>query len=94
MCAESDFFLPFFDKPPARDAARTRIDQIGLARSLKFEYLFDFGDSWRHVITVKQIKQIEPNEKFGLLEKHGDSPPQYEFYDEDEYEDYDDDEVA
>jgi hypothetical protein len=92
MCSEDDF-LPFFGRPPARDAARTRIDQIGLARNLKFEYLFDFGDSWKHVITVKQIKQIEPGDKFGLLEKHGDSPPQYEFDDEDEFEDYDD-EVA
>jgi hypothetical protein len=93
MCCENDVFLSFFDKPPARDAARTRIDQIGLARNLKFEYLFDFGDNWEHVLTVQEIKQIEPDAKFGLLEKHGDSPPQYEFDDDDEYDDYDD-EVA
>jgi Plasmid pRiA4b ORF-3-like protein len=94
MCCEPDPFLAFyFGRTPPRDAALTRIDQIGLARSLKFEYLFDFGDSWHHVITVKQIKQIEADDKFGLIEKHGESPPQYEFDNDDEFEMYND-EVA
>lgn len=93
MCCQPDPFAFIFGTTPPQDATRTRIDQIGLTRNLKFEYLFDFGDSWEHVITVKQIKKIEPDDKFGLLEKHGDSPPQYEFDDDYEYDDYDD-EVA
>lgn len=75
---------------PAKDGSRCRLDRIGLALQLKFEYVFDFGDWWEHTITVKQIKKIEPDNEFGVIEKHGNSPPQYRFDDEFGDEEFDD----
>lgn len=93
ICYDPDPLFLFGDMVPAKDASRARLDRIRLTRKLKFEYLFDFGDSWKHVITVEQIKKIEPDDEFGLLEKHKDSPPQYVYDDDGDFEPYED-EVA
>jgi len=76
-------FNPFFDDLGALNAGEVTLDEIGLTRNLKFDYLFDFGDSWEHTITVKSISKLESETVLGITEKHGDSPSQYPDLDDD-----------
>jgi hypothetical protein len=64
------------------NAAETRLDDLGLRAGQRFEYLFDFGDSWWHEVAVETIGPVTPGVQFGVLEKKGTSPPQYEGVDE------------
>jgi hypothetical protein len=71
-----------------RDASRTKLASLGLKRKQVFRYLFDWGDEWRHTITVEQIDAEPEKGKYPrVLEKHGKSPPQYPDYDEDDEDD-------
>ena len=80
------------DDPFAREgiqnAEKTKIDSLELEVGQSFDYLFDFGDSWEHVITVEETEaQAEKGIYPRILEKCGESPPQYpepEEYDADE----------
>lgn len=66
------------------NAALTKLDDLNLEKGQKFDYLFDFGDSWWHEITVEKTDgEIEKGRYPKITEKRGDSPPQY-FYEEDE----------
>lgn len=65
------------------DASQTTIDSLNLHRGRKFEYLFDFGDSWWHEITVVKTDGHRRRGHYPrIVEKHGKSPPQYPDYDE------------
>ena len=69
------------------DAAETRISDLNLKVKEKFEYLFDFGDDWLHEITVEKVLDIFPKGNYPkITEKKGESPPQYQEYDEEEEE--------
>jgi hypothetical protein len=58
---------------------------LGLKPRQVFLYLFDFGDSWWHEITVEQIDaQPEKGKYPRVLERHGQSPPQYPDVDDEE----------
>jgi hypothetical protein len=60
------------------NAARTRLDTLGLTVGQQFEYLFDFGDSWWHEVTVEQVGPIVSSRRYPeVVEKHGRSPAQY-----------------
>ena len=71
-----------------QNAEKTKIDSLELEVGQSFDYLFDFGDSWEHVITVEETEaQAEKGIYPRILEKCGESPPQYpepEEYDADE----------
>ena len=68
---------------PLYDASKTTIDFLSLHRGRKFEYLFDFGDSWWHEITlVKTDGHPRRGSYPRIVKKHGKSPPQYPDYDE------------
>jgi hypothetical protein len=43
-----------FDGPKLLDAATTTLESIGLVARNKFEYTYDFGDTWRHQILVEK----------------------------------------
>lgn len=45
---------PFMDEP-ARSDAKTKLSQVMTAPRDKLLYLYDFGDDWEHVITLKKI---------------------------------------
>ncbi|MCX6750099.1 MAG: plasmid pRiA4b ORF-3 family protein, partial [Candidatus Pacearchaeota archaeon] len=32
-------------------------------KGLKFNYTYDFGDSWEHIILIEDIQEKKPNEK-------------------------------
>ena len=61
------------------DAARVRLDALGLKVGQRFEYLFDFGDSWEHEISVEAIGPAHGTVGYPqLIESRGASPRQYE----------------
>jgi len=65
------------------DASKTRLDSLGLKIGDTFEYLFDFGDKWMHELKVKSIGPVEQEQQYpAVIEKKGDSPPQYPDCDE------------
>lgn len=71
------------DEAKVFDAAEATIDSLQLKRGRKFEYLFDFGDNWEHVLTVEQTDGLPDRKKYPrILERHGASPPQYPEFDE------------
>ena len=83
-----EYTAPMFDDPdPFGDedrikAAETRLDDLRLRVGQRFEYLFDFGDSWWHEVAVEKIGPVTPDVRYGVIEKKGASPPQYEAVDE------------
>lgn len=60
-----------------RNAATVTLDSLKLTVGQRFEYLFDFGDSWWHEVTVEQVGSIRGKGSPELVEKHGASPLQY-----------------
>jgi hypothetical protein len=71
-----------FDETPG-NAAKAKLAALGLKPKQTFLYLFDFGDNWWHEITVEQTEAKPEKGKYPrMLEKHGNSPPQYPNMDE------------
>lgn len=69
------------------NASTTNIETLKLEKGQRFDYLFDFGDSWLHEITVEQTDgKVERGRYPRILEKRGESPPQYPEPEEDEAE--------
>ena len=77
-----------FDGHPVHDASLATLGSLGLEPRVKLRYLFDFGDEWWHEITVEQAAgSPEPGRYPRVLEKRGDSPPQYPDLEDDWEED-------
>jgi hypothetical protein len=71
----------------AGSASEARIDSLGLRSRSVFFYWFDFGDDWWHHIKVVRIEDAEPGVKLPrVIERVGESPPQYLFAYEDDDE--------
>jgi hypothetical protein len=67
------------------NAAEARLGSLGLTVGQRILYLFDFGDSWWHEVTVESVGgPVEAGEYPRLVERHGESPPQYPDLEEDE----------
>ena len=67
------------------DATRTTIASLGLRVRRRFFYWFDFGDDWWHDIRVAAIRDEVPPGKYPrVVERVGESPPQYPDWDEEE----------
>jgi len=76
------------------DAYSTNIEQLNLRLKDKLYYLFDFGDSWWHEITLLSVNDlnITANKNYPkIIKKVGKSPVQYDF-DEDDESEYQEDE--
>jgi len=70
---------------PAGDVGHTPIESVGLRVGEPFGYWFDFGDDWWHQITVVAIDAEAGEGDFPkVIERTGDSPPQYVDWDEEE----------
>ena len=73
------------DKIP--NAAKTKLKSLGLVPKRRFYYLFDFGDDWWHEITVETTDAPREAGVYPrVIERQGDSPPQYPDMEEDEPE--------
>ena len=69
----------FFDVRP-RNAAEALLLTLALKPRQVFLYMFDYGDEWWHDITVEQVDATAERDKYPkILEKHGKSPPQYDY---------------
>ena len=55
-----------------------------LAEGVAFSYLFDFGDCWRHVITVEKVVSDRSELPKRLIWSKGDNVPQYPNFDDDD----------
>lgn len=81
-----EYAAPFmFEEPDPRgtqrrfNAARTRLDTLGLRVGQQFEYLFDFGDSWWHEVKVERVEPVVSGRRYPeIVEKQGRSPAQYD----------------
>ena len=49
---------------PAKNAQEVVLSDMITAPKTNFDYLYDFGDSWEHRITVEKILPAEPNVKY------------------------------
>ncbi len=67
-----------FDDDTFADATKTKLKSLGLKPDQQLDYLFDFGDSWWHEITLEKMDELPDKKRYPrILEKHGASPPQY-----------------
>lgn len=69
---------------PERKSAQRRLDRLRLTRGQRIAYLFDFGDEWRVLLTLRQITADDGGPYPRLLESVGDAPPQYPDYEDEE----------
>lgn len=68
------------------NAAKTKIQKFDFELKQKFEYLFDFGDEWRHEIQVMEFLPVEKDKRYPQIVKvKGESPKQYPDYNEEEW---------
>jgi pRiA4b ORF-3-like protein len=47
--------------PPVADAGKVRLMDLLGPRKTTIDYLYDFGDSWEHRLTVSNIRAADPN---------------------------------
>ncbi|MBA3322500.1 MAG: plasmid pRiA4b ORF-3 family protein, partial [Pyrinomonadaceae bacterium] len=75
---------PCMEESPT--TAETAIGEVPLRPGAAMEYLFDFGDMWRFDVKLEEISPADARvKKPKLLDKRGQSPPQYPNMDEDEW---------
>jgi hypothetical protein len=71
------------------NAAKTKLGVLELEVGQRILYLFDFGDSWWHEITVESVGgPVGKGEYPQVVERRGESPPQYPDSEDDEPEDW------
>ena len=75
-----------WDYQPKRDADMVRLRDVLKPRRTKIQYLYDFGDSWEHSITVTKVRQGEPGAAYPrYIGGENNAPPEdcgglYGFY--------------
>jgi Plasmid pRiA4b ORF-3-like protein len=84
-------FDDYGDENDEYNAAEARLCTLKLKEKQKFEYLFDFGDCWWHELTFEGSDRRDGGHYPLIMEKRGDSPPQYPDYEDDDY--WDDEKV-
>ena len=83
------YSIPFDDGDPGEEnAAATTIASLNLRTGKSFFYWFDFGDDWWHEIRLLAINPPTEGKKRypRIVEKKGESPPQYVDWDAEEDE--------
>jgi hypothetical protein len=71
------------------DASTSSIGSLNLKEGQKLYYLFDFGDSWWHEITVEKTDGLPDEGKCPrITERKGKSPEQYAYPEDEEDENY------
>jgi len=68
---------------PRRESAEQRLDRLGLTKGQRIAYVFDFGDEWRLLLTLREIVDDDGAAYPRILELVGDPPRQYPDYEED-----------
>ncbi len=81
FCESDDFqFFLLFRRKDRYDVLETQIDFLELKEKDKMYYLFDYGDSWWHEITLLSMCETDEKKDFPKIVKIvGESPEQYGF---------------
>jgi hypothetical protein len=76
------------DGPEKKSAETVVIAGLNLKKRSRFFYWFDFGDDWWHEVRLLAVNSPEKGGKRypRIVEKKGDSPPQYADWEEEEEE--------
>jgi len=71
---------------PAKSAYDGQLRDLGLSKGKKFLYLFDYRDELLHSVTVEEIREKKSDDKnlAKIINRIGDAPPQYDYYEDDE----------
>lgn len=69
---DDSFGAGIFDKP---DAAETKLQDIFKTEKQHFVYIYDFGDDWKHLMTLEKITD-EKMLRAALLDGKGCCPPE------------------
>ena len=73
-------------EPPT--TGQVRLWELKLRLRQRFLYVFDFGDDWQHDIRVlKRLSPVKGVRYPRVVAEHGDAPPQYPDWDEEDEED-------
>lgn len=72
---EATFLDPRSDSDEIR-ADGERLVSIATQRGDQFTYLYDFGDSWTHTVTLDEIQPGGPDNVFTILDGGGACPPE------------------
>lgn len=84
---EDDYLSP---EPIPNDAKLAKLDSLDLSPGRKFDYVFDYGDYWRHEIQVVSIRDEPAPPRYPrVVERQGESPDQYPEPEDDEWEEPD-----
>jgi len=75
MIDDDDEFFEMLDDD-SMDADTTILSDIFIKEKQKFTYLYDFGDDWKHQITLEKIYKDDENEKPILINGEGACPPE------------------
>jgi hypothetical protein len=69
------------DPSPLTD--KVTVQEVPLRPGRSMIFFFDFGDCWEFEVLLEKIDPVDPtlNEP-KILEQHGESPEQYEYYEE------------
>ena len=86
----ADFWESFWEDAAEAgpgNSLETELSVLNLRPKQEFMYLFDFGDEHRFKVRVYAInEQANPADDYPrVVELVGDSPPQYDYWDEDEW---------
>lgn len=68
--------------PEEGNAADTTIDDLDIEASQSLFYEFDFGDGWEHHIELQEPREGSLDGDPVIVDKQGDTPPQYPEHDE------------
>ena len=76
---ESEYTTPFDLEERGASSSEVGMDTLGLQQGQKIAYIFDFGDEWRVSLELAEIRE---GGGIGILERTGESSPQYPELDE------------
>lgn len=61
-----------------------QVGDVPLRVGASMLFNFDFGDNWHFDVVLERIDSDTDIDGASILESHGDAPPQYHYYDEDD----------
>lgn len=79
---------PYLEDAPF--TSKVRVGDLPLRVGERMVFTFDFGDNWEFTVTLEEVDPRQTIKQPAILETHGESPQQYENWDdEDDDEDWD-----
>lgn len=55
---------PHPEMPEIQDQEKIRLADVAKTSGMSFEYLYDFGDNWEHLVKVEKILPQDPKQKY------------------------------